>query len=78
MHGVYTLPSHSGIIKTTGSDGGPFPNALVTNMVIDTLTLEVRQGEGGSILSVCVQIGPTHAEACNVAIPQVSSDADSA
>ena len=40
-------PSHLGIIKTTGSDTGPLPNVLVTNIVIDTLALEVRQGEGG-------------------------------
>lgn len=70
-------PPHSGIIKTTGSDAGPFPNTLVTNMVIDTLPLEVRQGEGGLIFSVCTHVSPLQVDACIVSVPQSSSDANS-
>jgi hypothetical protein len=40
------IPFRAGIIKTTARFyAGPFPNALVTNIVIDTLPLEVRQGD---------------------------------
>ena len=63
-------------MKIIGSDTGPFPNALVTNTAIDTLLLEVTQGDGGLILSVCVQVSPTQVAACIVSVPQISSGAD--
>ena len=64
-------------MKTTGSDTGPFPKAFVTNAVIDTLPLDVRQGEGGLIFSVCAQVSPIQADACIVYMSQISSDTDS-
>ena len=73
---------HSGITKTTGSDDGPLPSALVAKIVIDTVTplVENKQGENGSIFSVWVQISPTQADACMciVSVPQISSETDAA
>ena len=70
--------SHSGITKTTGSDDGPLPSALVAKVVIDTPLLENKQGENGLIFSVLVQINPMQADACIVSVPQISSDTESA
>ena len=63
--------SHSGIIKMTGSDIGPFPSTLVANTVIDTPPLENRQDKDGFIFSVCVQTSPLQADTGIVSVPQV-------
>ena len=63
-------------MRTTGSEAGPFPSALVANIVIDTLLLEDRQDESGLIFSVWVQISSIQADACIVTVPQITSDAD--